>query len=519
MNPGSRLFFVFIVVIVTIWAVLAAAQTQPAPGGALTNFHKVFVRSDTVYLKAELLQSSLRQQPQFATWKLDIALDPIDADLIVRVTRPFLTFDWTYSVSDAHSGQELFSGYVVASEGHRASDRIAAAVLERAAPARSRDTRPPGEVLGSLQTIHVESHTIYLKTEDLISALRGQPALQMWNLKLVSDPKSADVMVRVDRPFMSFDWVYTLKHPATAHPLATGTVVAWDGPTAAPLLAAHLVSAIGSVRKEPAAGTPSGPAMVPGENAWRVQAVSVGGVRPGTELNLLLENNTLVARDAMGNELLVPTSEIIAISHSSGRIPANSCWSFWESPVAGHHQNQLVLLPVLVPRTAEITHTDDHFVNVAWRSAGSIRFAEFLVPAEQHHAVLTALQSATRREWKDYPSEVAQVRQALQRETIGIPVEFDRPIHLGWTQLSAGNYRMVLLSRGAEEGELYVFSGDRVDISRVVAQALVEVSERKGTNNSVQVTYREENGLTRLAEVRTAAQTIRFTPVPLPPAQ
>ena len=49
----------------------------------------------------------------------------------------------------------------------------------------------------------------------------------------------------------------------------------------------------------------------------------------------------------------------------------------------------------------------------------------------------------------------------------------------------------------------------------LAAQALVEFEEQGSALPLAQVTYREENGITSLAEVRTPQRILRFTAVPL----
>ena len=110
-------------------------------------------------------------------------------------------------------------------------------------------------VLRNFKTIFVESHTIYLKGNHLQDALYTRPELREWGVRLVDDRQKADLYVDVTRPFLTFDWVYKIIDNHTGTVLATGKVVAWDGPIAAPQLASEIVKQMRAARPLPSAAT------------------------------------------------------------------------------------------------------------------------------------------------------------------------------------------------------------------------------------------------------------------------
>jgi len=80
----------------------SASITAPSPRDIRT-FHRLFVRSGTVYMTNEQMQDALCRQPEFVAWGLELVYDSSTADLVLRVTRLFLTFGWVYKLIDARN--------------------------------------------------------------------------------------------------------------------------------------------------------------------------------------------------------------------------------------------------------------------------------------------------------------------------------------------------------------------------------------------------------------------------------
>jgi hypothetical protein len=70
----------------------------------------ILVRSKTTFLKPKLLEDELLKQPEFQALGLKIVTDVKDADLVVDVTLPFLSWMWTYVVTHQASKTQLANG-------------------------------------------------------------------------------------------------------------------------------------------------------------------------------------------------------------------------------------------------------------------------------------------------------------------------------------------------------------------------------------------------------------------------
>lgn len=69
------------------------------------------IRSKTVYMKdPAVLEAELRKLPQFQASKLKFVHDLKEADLIVEITLPFMTWEWNYTVIHRASNKILVSG-------------------------------------------------------------------------------------------------------------------------------------------------------------------------------------------------------------------------------------------------------------------------------------------------------------------------------------------------------------------------------------------------------------------------
>lgn len=99
----------------------------------------------------------------------------------------------------------------------------------------------PTELARAARTLAITSRTTFFTPALLARALMKQPAFASLNLKIVEDPRVADLIIQVDRPLFTYDFTFTLTSPSTSIELDSGKVIAFDGVHAAPKIAKHLV--------------------------------------------------------------------------------------------------------------------------------------------------------------------------------------------------------------------------------------------------------------------------------------
>lgn len=124
---------------------------QPAPaqstagGGSTQNEARdllraartLFIWSETVYLRPELLENALRGKADFQSLDIAIVKDRQAADLVIDLNRPLFTFDFTYSITHRHSSRLVASGKVTAFDGNGASSKIAKELIKQMQSARA----------------------------------------------------------------------------------------------------------------------------------------------------------------------------------------------------------------------------------------------------------------------------------------------------------------------------------------------------------------------------------------------
>jgi putative serine protease PepD len=233
----------------------------------------VSVHSKTIYLRRERLEDDLHKTAMLPRLGLQFADYGQTADIAITVDRPVATFDWTYTLVYQPKSLTLASGTIEATDEFDAGPKLAAAIVQQLAasvqfsreqldkPARTsvaNDTpiRESGNdaagILRSARSIFVESHTIWMKGNLLQDALHVRPEMREWGMRITDDRNEADIYIDVTRPFLTYDWIFTMTDTKTGMLLATGTVTAIDGPAAAQRLAIDIVNQIRGVRPVPA---------------------------------------------------------------------------------------------------------------------------------------------------------------------------------------------------------------------------------------------------------------------------
>ena len=89
----------------------AQAETRkPTPSELIRNSKTIQVRPRSVYMNKAVLEAELRKVPEFQNLKLTFAEEGKDADLVIEVRLPFLTWTWNYTVTHRPTNTSLLSG-------------------------------------------------------------------------------------------------------------------------------------------------------------------------------------------------------------------------------------------------------------------------------------------------------------------------------------------------------------------------------------------------------------------------
>src|SRR5215207_8131922 len=80
------------------------------PAGLLRTARSVYVRSNTVFVKAPEVEDSLRKRKEFRAWGMTVTRNLADADLVIEIDRKPLTRRFTFTVLDPRTMAVLTSG-------------------------------------------------------------------------------------------------------------------------------------------------------------------------------------------------------------------------------------------------------------------------------------------------------------------------------------------------------------------------------------------------------------------------
>jgi hypothetical protein len=118
-------------------AVTDGTGGKPRPAEIILTAKTIFIESQTIYMRAKMLEDELAKSPEFKSLGLQFVKSKSEADLVVELTLPFLSWTWTFNVK-SQSGNLLFaSGKIREPLPSTASPRLAQALIARIQALRS----------------------------------------------------------------------------------------------------------------------------------------------------------------------------------------------------------------------------------------------------------------------------------------------------------------------------------------------------------------------------------------------
>ncbi|MFQ5724674.1 MAG: S1C family serine protease [Terriglobia bacterium] len=128
-------------------------------------------------------------------------------------------------------------------------------------PTAEPEEADPFELLRSARTIYIFSKTpkaLGFPVEPLEKKLLEEPEFQSREFVLVNARPRADLVVELDRKFMTWDFTFRITHPATGIIVGSGKVIAWDGTRAASGTAKQIMQHLRTLHR-PAVSNPTNP--------------------------------------------------------------------------------------------------------------------------------------------------------------------------------------------------------------------------------------------------------------------
>ncbi len=262
-----------------------------------------------------------------------------------------------------------------------------------------------------LHTIFAVSKTVYLKDEQLRQALMACPALQRSGASLTALSDDADVLIEVHRPFLTFDWTYTVTQRGAL--LASGKVVAFDGAAAAPKLAESIGQALYGPSAPSVKQTFTGAARYRGGTLDQVtQGGRVRLTLAGEQLQIMYAGGpNPVVYAAPAASVTVGWQGIRKIRHSA----ADKWWDFWTLGEASKQRARgekvekinfscdaedcigaLMWVPVVLGtgEVLELFGKEAHVIALCWVDGGDFHRADFEMSGQEMKQFLIALRTA-----------------------------------------------------------------------------------------------------------------------------
>jgi len=115
-----------------------------------------------------------------------------------------------------------------------------------APPAPSPDLSLPSPDQRQIRTVTVLSKTVYIRRERLQDDLRNTALFRQLGVRFADYGETADVAITVDRPFLTFEWTYTLVYQPNGLTLSAGAIEGVDEFDAGPNLAAEIMEQLAS---------------------------------------------------------------------------------------------------------------------------------------------------------------------------------------------------------------------------------------------------------------------------------
>jgi hypothetical protein len=99
-------------------------------------------------------------------------------------------------------------------------------------------------LLQGFQTLYITSETRFFEAEVLQKELYQNKLWNQWSLTVVDDVLSADMVITIDRPALTFDYVFKLVDQKNQIVVCAGKKIAFDGVRAARGIADQVVKCI-----------------------------------------------------------------------------------------------------------------------------------------------------------------------------------------------------------------------------------------------------------------------------------
>jgi hypothetical protein len=251
---------------------------------------------------------------------------------------------------------------------------------------------------------------------------------------------------------------------------------------------------------------------------WKVDFVA-GPSWPGArsvEMTIAADTLTLSARgkkERSSKTLNIPMAHVQSIVYSRTRFPRSESFGkmFPSSPSSGDPQGEvgLGIAALMVAGITSGMHGQKHFITLEWEEDGVTQQLMVEVPKATAPKLAEEMERIAGSKWMNLEQRCSKVRSELSlRRDQSFAISLVQPVRISEFYLPAGRYQALLLDRGLDSGELYLFAGTSVEESGLKAIALVQITPPVSDVNAPQVKLDSKTPPT-ITEVRTVQRTLK----------
>jgi len=82
---------------------------------------------------------------------------------------------------------------------------------------------------------------------------------------------------------------------------------------------------------------------------------------------------------------------------------------------------------------------------------------------------------------------------------------------MGRLDVNAGPDQLIVLTEAPNQGEAYLFSNNEINVEHLISTSHVELAESSEGGQAAGVSFKQDdNGVSRISEIRTFGQVLRF---------
>ena len=256
------------------------------------------------------------------------------------------------------------------------------------------------------------------------------------------------------------------------------------------------------------------------KSVW--QASYLAGVAPfprGAHVQVSIDSEALRLAPRGTNPFVVPAQAITLVAsnvkgtHPATRAEGQFLKDFAAAPgpcFPPEGCGAIVIFTAFLMAASYPVKTRDYLVRVFWREGNAEEEVLLRVGQKDYTPLMSELEKATGKTWKNMETEWARVQQEItSRQDSKIAIQLERGVRVGDSVLKPGPYQMVLLEREKNQGEVFFFPGDQVNIEHLSAGTRVELGPAIPDSGPL-VTFREREGTTTFDQIKLPTRTVRF---------